>query len=50
MIEYTIEFSRTMHHNFSEVALGKSAHALMWTLEIEPFSAYSYNIMRNNLF
>ena len=39
-----------MHHNFSKVALGQSPSVLRWTLEIEPFSAYSYNIMRNNIF
>ena len=40
-----------MPDNISTVALGnKDATELVWTLELEPFSTFSYSVMRNNIF
>ena len=40
-----------MPENLSELALGgHDARDLVWTLELEPFSTFSYSVMRNNIF
>lgn len=39
-----------MPSNLSKDALGgRDPFSLEWTLEIEPFSTFSYSIMRNNI-
>lgn len=39
-----------MPSNISQEALGgKDPKDLEWTIEIEPFSTFSYSIMRNNV-
>ena len=39
-----------MPNNLSEVALGgNSPKSFVWTLEIEPFSTFSYSVMRQNV-
>lgn len=50
-VEYTVEFSHLMPNNFSTDALGgKDPMDLNWYLEVEPFSSFSYSVMRNNIF
>lgn len=50
-VEYVVEFNNTVFKNFSQQALGdRDPYKLEWTLEIEPFSSFSFNIMRNNVF
>ena len=50
-IEYIVEFTHLMPANMSTVALGgQSAKEHDWTLELEPFSTFSYSVMRNNIF
>ena len=40
-----------MPANLSSIALGgQSAKMHEWTLELEPFSTFSYSVMRNNIF
>lgn len=40
-----------MPANLSKVALGGiDAKELIWTLELEPFSTFSYSVMRQNIF
>jgi len=40
-----------MPTNLSPTALGGTkAQELIWTLELEPFSTFSYSVMRNNIF
>lgn len=51
LIEYVVEFSHLMPNNLSEAALGgRTAQMMSWTLELEPFSTFSYSVMRNNVF
>ena len=50
-IEYLVEFSNLMPNNLSPTALGGTKpQDLVWTLELEPFSTFSYSVMRNNIF
>lgn len=50
-IEYLVEFTNLMPNNLSPTALGGSKpQDLVWTLELEPFSTFSYSVMRNNIF
>lgn len=50
-IEYLVEFTSLMPNNLSPTALGGTkAQDLIWTLELEPFSTFSYSVMRNNIF
>ena len=40
-----------MPENMDKTALGgKSPLELLWTLELEPFSTFTYSVMRNNIF
>jgi hypothetical protein len=40
-----------MPRNLSKLALGGTdAKDFKWTLELEPFSTFSYSVMRNNIF
>lgn len=40
-----------MPANLSKLALGGiDAKDLIWTLELEPFSTFSYSVMRQNIF
>lgn len=40
-----------MPNNLYKLALGgQDARDLIWTLELEPFSTFSYSVMRNNIF
>lgn len=40
-----------MPANLSKIALGgQDAKDLIWTLELEPFSTFSYSVMRQNIF
>ena len=40
-----------MPQNLSKIALGGvDAKDFLWTLELEPFSTFSYSVMRNNIF
>lgn len=40
-----------MPQNLAKIALGgQDAKDFMWTLELEPFSTFSYSVMRNNIF
>ena len=40
-----------MPNNLSETALGGHKPSdCLWTLELEPFSTFSYSVMRNNIF
>jgi len=49
-VEYTVEFSHLMTSNFSVDALGgRDPMELDWYLEVEPFSSFSYSVMRNNI-
>ena len=51
MIEYIVEFMHLMPSNLSSEALGGlQPKDLEWTLELEPFSTFSYSVMRNNIF
>ena len=36
--------------NLTDLALGSNVSAFVWTIESEPFSTFSYSIMRNNVF
>lgn len=50
-IEYVVEFQHLMPNNLSSLALGgRDPKNLAWTLELEPFSTFSYSVMRNNIF
>lgn len=49
-IEYIVEFSQIILNNFTTEALGgRNPKELDWTLELEPFSTFSYGVMRNNV-
>jgi hypothetical protein len=51
VIEYLVEFSHQMPNNISFAALGgQHPTEFEWTLEIEPFSSFSFAVMRNNIF
>jgi predicted ATP-dependent serine protease len=51
VIEYIVEFMHLMPSNLTPEALGGlNAKDLDWTLELEPFSTFSYSVMRNNIF
>ena len=40
-----------MPNNISATALGgHDPRSFVWTLEVEPFSTFSYSVMRNNIF
>ena len=40
-----------MPNNLSQIALGGHKPSdFSWTLELEPFSTFSYSVMRNNIF
>jgi hypothetical protein len=50
-VEYIVEFASVMPNNICKEALGgKDPMELEWCLELEPFSMFSFNIMRNNVF
>ena len=50
IIEYIVEFSSLMPENIDQNALGgKSPKELLWTVELEPFSTFTYSVMRNNI-
>ena len=45
-----IEFTHLSKSNFGKDALGgRDFKQLDWTIEIEPFSTFSYSVMRNNI-
>jgi hypothetical protein len=49
--EYQVEFHNIMPSNLSQKALGgRDPYELDWVLELEPFSTFSFSIMRNNIF
>jgi hypothetical protein len=49
-VEYKVEFNNTMPTNFTQLALGgRDPLSLMWQIELEPYSTFSYGIMRNNI-
>lgn len=49
-VEYVVEFNHIMPSNLSQIALGgRDPKTLQWSIELEPFSTFSYGIMRNNI-
>ena len=49
-VEYKVEFNNTMPTNFTQLALGgRDPLSLKWQIELEPYSTFSYGIMRNNI-
>ena len=50
-LEYLVEFAKTDVCNMSTEALGGlHFESLFWILEVEPFSAFSYSVMRSNIY
>ena len=49
-VEFIIQFNHIMPVNLSKAALGGvDPQDFSWTIEVEPFSQFSYNIMRTNI-
>jgi hypothetical protein len=47
---YVVEFSHVAKSNITKLALGgRDPYQLEWILEIEPFSQFSYAMMRQNI-
>jgi hypothetical protein len=50
-LEYLVEFENEPYINILEPALnGRSWKDIIWSLKIEPFSAFSFNMMRTNIY
>ena len=51
MVQYVVEFNHMIIANVSKEAFGgRDPKDLSWTLQVEPFSSFGYQIMRNNIF
>lgn len=48
--KYVVDFNHVAKPNISQLALGgRDPYLLDWVLEIEPFSQFSYAMMRQNI-
>lgn len=49
-LRYVVEWNHLMPSNISTVALGdENPQSYEWKLEVEPFSTFSYSLMRTNI-